>query len=180
LGTDFYALASGAGAADDMDYEGTVSFTLECWVDVDFLDTDFTRLISHETATDGWSLFAQVAQGFGISRNRSSSFATKTFLPTPMLDTTYHVVGTYSGTQMRLYLNGSEVGSPVADTGSIAAFTAVLRLGRAATGGDTFDGVIDEVAVYDGVLSDARILAHYNAGISSSTPQTFMPMTRRG
>jgi hypothetical protein len=83
-------------------------------------------------------------------------------------NTTHHVVGTYDGARVRIYVDGVERGS--------AAFTGALtwnsgrdlRLGRkvaAASAATAYlDGVLDEAAVYTAALPAATVLAHYNAG----------------
>jgi len=161
--SNFYSIAA-VSIPDSLDYPGTAAFTLECWAQCDFSDTDFVRLLSHESATDGWMLYAQTNDGYGMGRNASSVFDTTHTKQDNFIGGVYHVVGVFNGTQQIVYLNGV-AGTPNADTASIVDFSATLRIGRSSLGGDTFDGRIDEVAVYDGALSSARILAHYNAGL---------------
>jgi YD repeat-containing protein len=83
-------------------------------------------------------------------------------------NTTHHVVGTYNGSQVRIYVDGVQTGS-AAFTGAIGWNSGRdLRLGRkvAAAGAATayLDGVLDEAATYTTALSAATITAHYNAG----------------
>jgi hypothetical protein len=81
--------------------------------------------------------------------------------------TAYHVVGTYDGTTQRLYINGTEVASTPL-TGAITTNTNALDIASWSEGTEDFNGTIDEVAVYAGALSGARVLAHYQAGSSVS------------
>jgi len=81
-----------------------------------------------------------------------------------------HVVATYDGLAMRLYVNGVlETSMP--RSGSIVTYPQPLRIGR---GGSEyfFSGMIDEVAVYSRALPDADVLALYSAGAAGkcSTP----------
>jgi Concanavalin A-like lectin/glucanases superfamily len=90
----------------------------------------------------------------------------------------HHVVGTYDGTNMRVYADGSLVGGPTAPTGGSVTIGSTLLTIGAAVGVSFFQtGSLDEVAVYTTALSAARITAHYNAGISqtsSAYPQTIL------
>jgi hypothetical protein len=73
-----------------------------------------------------------------------------------------HLVGTYDGSVKRFYVNGVEVAS--AATGVLANLDNPFRIGAGATEGNGnywFNGVVDEVAFYDQVLSEDRIWAHY-------------------
>jgi hypothetical protein len=167
--TDYYELASGSPGADDFDYEGTASFSVECWINLDTTTADFERLVAHESSTNGWILYYNASAGIGIGRNRSGVFALKDEVPGTFTGQTHHVVGTYDGSQLLLYLDGSAVGSAVADSTAIAAYTATLRIGRSPLGGTTgMDGRIDEVAVYSSALSSARVSAHYSAGVATT------------
>ena len=73
----------------------------------------------------------------------------------------YHIVGTYDGIKMRIYVNGVEVGS--ADlSGNIVASSMTIGYGD----WDRFwKGIIDEVRIYNRALSASEILERYNAGI---------------
>ncbi|MBC7385060.1 MAG: LamG domain-containing protein [Cryobacterium sp.] len=75
-----------------------------------------------------------------------------------------HVVATADGSFIHLYLNGKEVGSPVAYDGTIYPANLPLVLGRLRTGDPTysFDGDLDEVAVWDSALSSTEIRLIYD------------------
>lgn len=81
---------------------------------------------------------------------------------TVAINATYHVVGTYDGTNLRLYVNGTLAAGPTAFAPNIAL--AYATIGSESSSFDFFPGIIDEVAFYSTALSQARITAHYNAG----------------
>jgi hypothetical protein len=83
------------------------------------------------------------------------------------VNATNHVVGTYDGANVRLYLNGALVATKAA-SGVALNTTAGLFTGRTDT---TAQATIDEVAVYPTALSQTRIQAHYNASFGSGTNQ---------
>lgn len=78
-----------------------------------------------------------------------------------------HVAGTYDGSNLRLYVNGS-LSQALASTTAPASGGVATDIGIRKSPGDTFLGLIDEVAVYNSALSASRILAHYSAAFAPS------------
>jgi hypothetical protein len=74
----------------------------------------------------------------------------------------HHLVASYDGSLIKLYIDGFEVAS-VPSTSPLPISTANLDLGTAPGGGSFFEGWIDEVAIYASALDAARIKAHYAA-----------------
>lgn len=91
-----------------------------------------------------------------------------------------HVVGTYDGTNIKMYVNGA-LEATTALTGSLPTGSGSIVIGRNSSASNSFfDGVLDEVAIYSGALSAARILAHYTAGITDPTPVLTGDLTGTG
>jgi hypothetical protein len=67
-----------------------------------------------------------------------------------------HLAATYDGATYRLYINGSMVAS-VAGLGKIATSTLPLFIGGNDPFGDFFEGVVDDVRIYNRALSAAQI-----------------------
>lgn len=78
-----------------------------------------------------------------------------------------HVVGTYDGGEMRLYVNGQMVATR-AQTGPAKVGTYPLNIGTWAGNGDWLNGTVDEAAVYGHVLTALEVKNHHDIGISSS------------
>ncbi len=76
----------------------------------------------------------------------------------------HHVVATYDGAKMRIYVDNVLTASQN-QTGNIDAGTNGLWLGRMQANQQQFNGRMDEVAFYNTVLSTTRIDTHYKAGI---------------
>ena len=72
---------------------------------------------------------------------------------------------TYDGATLRLYVNGVQVSS-VARTGSIATSANPLQIGGDSIYGQYFQGLIDEVRVYNRALSQAEIQTDMNTAVS--------------
>jgi len=84
------------------------------------------------------------------------------------LNTWYHAAATYDGSTMRLYLNGTEVGS-VAESGLISRGRNVpVNLGRSPEGSNYLRGAIDDVRIYSSALTAAEVAAL--AGVAAPAP----------
>ena len=70
---------------------------------------------------------------------------------------------TKSSGALSLYVDGVSQGSTTGTTSSLTA-PSYIRFGSLQTGIIFFDGKLDEVAVYNTVLSTSTIAAHYQAG----------------
>jgi hypothetical protein len=80
----------------------------------------------------------------------------------PVQDVWYYLVGTYDGETMRLYVNGvletSENWS-----GTLQTSSSPVYIGRYNNSTRHFNGIIDEVAIYDVALSAQEIQLLYNS-----------------
>jgi hypothetical protein len=82
-------------------------------------------------------------------------------------NTTHHVVGTYDGTAVRIYVDGVQVGTASFTVAVSWAGTRDLRLGRPVSSSSPtlfLQGTLDEAALYTQALPAATVLAHYNSG----------------
>jgi hypothetical protein len=82
------------------------------------------------------------------------------------LNTWSHVAATYDGTNLRLYVNGSLVGTR-AVSGQVMATANPLRIGGNTIWGEYFAGRIDEVRIYNRPLAATEITRDMNAAIVS-------------
>jgi len=100
------------------------------------------------------------AMGFQIATDtgRLGLFATNTYLPNEWI----HIAGVYNGTYMKLYINGI-LNNTISKTGTLNVLGGKFFIGKNQECGDyDFNGVIDEVAVYNRDLSDNEIMEHFN------------------
>ena len=106
---------------------------------------------------------------FGTSTNFTFSYSIST-------GTWYHVVFTLDGSTAKLYVNGSQAGSTVTTAPSLTSASGNnFEIG----GNPTYrpylwDGLIDEVAIFNSTLSASDVTSIYNSGapndISSLNP----------
>jgi hypothetical protein len=81
----------------------------------------------------------------------------------PSINTWYHVVGSWDGSMMRIYVNGEQKKSAGPFTGSLDTGTGNKYLGRYVSAGCEFNGLIDEVRVWNRALSPEEIRASYDS-----------------
>ena len=146
---------------DANSFDLTTGMTLEAWVRPTAAASDWTTaLLKERPGGLAYALYA--ADGAGnppagyINRNGTDvQAAGASVLP---LNAWSHLAVTYDGAALRLYVNGTEVGS-TPETGSITTSTGPLRIGGNAVWGEFFTGLIDEVRVYNHALTAAQIQA---------------------
>ena len=88
------------------------------------------------------------------------------------LDTWYHIVTTFNQSTLRgdLYINGQHQEQLFVANGGTQPSLPAAHIGSLGGGSRLFDGLIDEVAIYNTVLSAERIAAHYSAGKCEEVP----------
>jgi hypothetical protein len=147
-------------------FTGTTAFSAEIWASPSAHAVD-RRLFSKEGASGtrpGWRMNVNTNNRVSASRLDASGVAdTATSTTTLAAGTWYHLVVTYDGANLRLYVNGT-LEATVASTRSAGSTTNALRIGRYSGGGETFGGDLDEAAVYTTVLTQQQVTEHYNAG----------------
>ncbi len=142
-------------------YEGTADQTVEAWV----YPTNVTGtrpIVSKMLLNRGYSL--ELVSGRASFRLFNSGGIAETVTGTTILslNTWHHVVGirnTSTG-KLHIYVNGNEENVAVF-TGLIGTSTSPFYVGR--NNAAYFAGRLDEVAIYNYVLSPTRIAAHYAA-----------------
>jgi len=77
---------------------------------------------------------------------------------------TYHVVGTYDGAHVRLYLNGAPAASLPLTGGIGPDANGELSIGSWDDAQEFADATVDEVALYDEALTAAEVEDHYDVG----------------
>ncbi|MEK6849846.1 MAG: LamG domain-containing protein, partial [Nanoarchaeota archaeon] len=103
--------------------------------------------VQFELATGGGGSSTSVASTAGISAN-----------------TWIHLVGTYDGNRMKLYVNGV-LNNSALKTGNITGTTSGVTMGgNFEVSGEYFNGQIDGVRIYNRTLSANEILNHYLEG----------------
>ncbi len=137
----------------------TNALTLDAWIQTN--DAGVNQMIVSK-AVPGGSLL-DINYYFGILTSRLAFAVTGNEIQqgdTPLLSNTwYHVAVTYDGAEVRFYLNGVLDGVRALTTVPLAN-VAALEIGRFGLRGTShFNGLIDEVELFDRALSDLEVEA---------------------
>jgi hypothetical protein len=159
-------------------------FTAEVWARVTGgADTYRSPLTSRaDVPQRGYIFYAAPANNWQFWTGRGDSSGWDTIAgPAVEIDEWAHLVGTYDGTTKRFYVNGVEVGSSSTIFG--INDSSVLRIGGGASEGPGsffFEGDVDELAIYDKVLTPVQIVLHFLAGAPAPEPQITLGISRDG
>ena len=159
--------------ADSASLDLTTGMTLQAWVRPTTLGTTW-RTVVFKQRSGGlvYGLYAnrntQRPNAQVFSANAARMVDGTTALP---LNEWTHLAATYGGGALRLYVNGTQVGQ-LLYTGSITTSNAVLRIGGNSVRAEWFQGLIDEVRIYNRALSAAEVQSDMtrSVGVVDTTP----------
>jgi hypothetical protein len=172
------AIALGAGAMvtvqDSSTLDLTSGMTLEVWVYPTNANATWANLIMKPNGAPADFAPCYVLNGSTPTAVPSAYISPATgnlLAPSALpLNTWSHIAVTYNGAQMSFYLNGTLVSS-TAVTGAITASTDALTIGGNAYSGQNWNGLVDEVRIYNRALSAAEIQTDKNTPlVTTVTP----------
>ncbi len=150
----------------------TTGMTLEAWVEPTAAASDWRDVIykgDDNYYLEASSLSTGVpAAGATVGSSDASASDTRV-LPTNAWS---FLTETYDGTKLLLYVNGVQAAA-VPLSGSLATSTSLLQIGGDSLYGQYFQGLIDNVRIYNAALTAAEIQADMNTPIvASALPPT--------
>ncbi len=170
-GVDDWVTVSDSSALDL-----TNGMTVEAWVNPAAL-TNFASVVLKERPGGlSYALYAadganSPPAGYVFVPNQDRNALGLSELP---LNTWSHLATTYDGSTLRLFVNGTEVGSRTVDA-AIVTSNNPLRIGGNSVWGEFFNGRIDNVRVYNRALSEGEIRTNMSTpvgGTLETTPPT--------
>ncbi len=173
---EFDGVASRAQVSNDSSIQNIFSGGGSCegWLDADSDGEGNAGRIFDK----GWALFVGGESAGAMELTFRHPFSTtngtwKTDSLDISINTTHHVVVTYNRSDVAndpiIYIDGVAVGITESDTPVGTATTDAgvdLFLGNRSAADRTFDGHLDELALYSDILTAAEVLEHYIAGVS--------------
>lgn len=136
-----------------------VQISVEAWVKPDPANTSFGTVLmksSSSSWSDGYGLAQYSAGNITFFISHWNNNKVQAAIPAGQWS---HVVGTYDGATIRLFVNGVHAAfAPYA--GGISHSTQPLFIGMA-PGGYHWNGSLDEVAIYSGALAPDQVRSHF-------------------
>lgn len=163
---------------DQLGLDGSSNMTVEAWVRFESLPAfgsdgfDFVSkaqssgnnrsYVFYFTSTDNTLRWVNQYDGMngsdvGVSWN-------------PLIGTWYHVVASKSGANVSFYVNGSQVGLTQTGTSTVYNGTAPFRIGAHGNNQSYFDGLIDDVRVWNVARTQEEIVANMHKELAGDEP----------
>jgi hypothetical protein len=161
-GMNFNGTNQRVTVADNNSLDFTNQITLAAWIRPGKLDTQYPINKAAYDSVDGYELSLSSSGKVFVRFNQASADNTyrlnsNTSYPTDG-NTWMHVVATYDGTTIKLYINGV-LDASVDKTLTIATNTLPLTFGSDTQNAAPFQGGMDDVRVYGRALSAAEVAA---------------------
>lgn len=144
----------------------TAPFTLEVWIRLQTADAVYRHLFTKDNGAsigrEGYDVVIQQDQIF-FQRYVGGKQLLAGVGNSSLLNTWAHVVSTYDGQLLRLYVDGKELARKADARPQLSKSTSfVIGMNNGTDGPVLAD--VDEVAIYDKALTPERITAHYLRG----------------
>lgn len=143
----------------------TTGMTLEAWVNPSAVSNWRTVLLKEQPGGLVYALYgvngASRPAGYVYIAGERETAATTNLA----VNAWTHLAVTYDGARLRIFVNGAQVAAK-AQAGPIAASAGVLRIGGNNIWSEFFQGLIDEIRIYNRALAQAEIQADMAAAVT--------------
>ncbi|MHC4110088.1 MAG: LamG domain-containing protein [Planctomycetota bacterium] len=146
------------------------NYTVLVWIKADTLFSN-KAISAYRHSIDGNPVLFQIGHGYAdvgfVVRDNSLNIATATYTNVLTTNAWYHIAGTREENDVNIYVNGV---SGMPGSGTIGAISSDnLKIGALRFGGNPisnhFDGVIDDVHIYNRALTAGEIWELYQEGL---------------
>ena len=157
---------------DDLDFSNHL--TMSVWVKPDSVGDWQSVILKENRGGLAYGLYTSNDQGLPAAYvNLGGSDIGVTGSSPLQLNQWSHLAATFDGSNLKLFVNGQQVGQ-VAASGNIIATSGKLRLGGNRVWGEYFHGDLDEAKIYGEALSAAQIDSESQSYTSSQTLQSIL------
>ncbi len=148
----------------------TAAITLNAWVYARTLSSSGRKILSKGESISGglWEYRMGIYDDkvrFGVAASESEEYLSDWATSFPVGE--WHMItGTYDGTDMHIYFDGTEKSSVAVNT-TIGTNAGTIHIGNAYGGEDvnrTWDGMLDDVRIYNRALTPQEISQLYQGG----------------
>jgi hypothetical protein len=136
---------------------GTGDFTVECWVYFNSVSAD--QGLFGGGNTNAWDIRWRTTTGLNLGRINTAFDST--FAWSPSVGTWYHVAVTRSGTSVRAFINGTQIGSTSTNSNTYNSGIP-FYIGLTDTANSPLNGYLDDIRITKGY-------ARYTANFTSPT-----------
>lgn len=151
-------------------FSGASEFTIAAWLDTNVLDSLNHFAVSKWDSEAQWILRLGSNNLFQFYWNDGATESIAANGVTMAVNQWYYVVATFKIGEQNIYVNNILYGTS-ALTGQIVASTNNVMIGIQDTGlNNPFNGLIDEIGIWNRVLSQREITQLYNGGRGLSYP----------
>ena len=160
--------------SDSLDFDDAI--TVAAWVYRRTSQTGWRVLVCHEKGTgsqEHYFLGFSGSDARWFVHTEGNDYSDTAIGPEVINGEWVHMAGTYDGSDVILYINGQQEFT-VSHSGSFTDDNNPIIIGAAtndsgASFAEHFDGIIDEVAIFNVALSDSDIKAIVSAGLEKTT-----------
>jgi hypothetical protein len=156
--------------ADTPSLDGMDQLSLSTWVKVNSFSSQTVVPIGKDVNSVSYRInIAPSGQlSFVVATSNNSWYSTGTVVDSSVSLTTgkwYHIAAIYDGSRVRIYVNGQLTGTGSQDiSGNILNSDSEVHFGKSSSANiDYFNGMLDEVRVYNRALSADEILLQYDS-----------------
>jgi methionine-rich copper-binding protein CopC len=152
----------------------TNGMTLQAWV-YPTAAADGTVVTKQTTGGLVYSLYSYDDAPIPVAYVDATSYWTASGAAPLPLNAWSHLAATYDGTTLRLFVNGTLAGSRAVGN-AILASAGPLRIGGNSIWGEYFQGLIDEVRIYNRALVASEIAADMSVAVVPAPADTTAPL----
>ena len=134
------------------------AWTITQWIRLN-TNSEYDVLTTRRSNGNGYQIYAQSGD-FKYYGGNVRIFGTSVFAA----NTWYNVTVTHSGSSLTGYVDGAIVGSAISDT-YVSGGGANFYIGRHAAGTQYTNGYLDEIGMWNSVLTAEEIASIYNRGV---------------